>query len=203
LTIMALKGPLHKWKSTQVCPYWWWDHEPFSSVYSTTISQHMSYHILQPCNTILSHLWPTQCHSSQFEELMKGHLKVKMHGLVQKTQIIQCLNYVDIAFMRSHITSLNYCILQREKPKLKPHLPSLAHVTHICEGRRVGLIISWNIRYTIQHWVLLCMEYFASNLRWDFDVQEQFLTKHEYRFLCACSNFQMKWNWNHHQLMHI
>jgi hypothetical protein len=120
LTIMALKGPLHKWKSTQVCPYWWWDHEPFSSVYSTTISQHMSYHILQPCNTILSHLWPTQCHSSQFEELMKGHLKVKMHGLVQKTQIIQCLNYVDIAFMRSHITSLNYCILQTKTPPSFP-----------------------------------------------------------------------------------
>jgi hypothetical protein len=45
--------------------------------------------------------------------------------------------------------------IAREKPKQKPHLPSLAHVTHICEGRRVGLIVSWNIRYTIQHWVLL------------------------------------------------
>jgi hypothetical protein len=126
--------------------------------FKCVINNHFTTYILPHSPTLQHHFEPSLTHTMLFFPIWginEGASKSKDARAHAENTNNSMSKLQDITFMNSHIMSLNYCILQRKEPKQKPHLPSLAHVTHICEGRKVGLIVSWNIRYTIQHWVVL------------------------------------------------
>ncbi len=123
--------------------------------FKCVINNHFTTYVLPHSPTLQHHFEASLTHTMSFFPIWGtkgGAFKGKdAHASAKNTNNSMSKLCKYWIYKKSHITSLNYCILQRKKPKQKPHPPSPAQVTHICEGRKVGLIFSWNIRYTIQH----------------------------------------------------